>query len=144
MFETHTRLTKLAFWLMAFNCIVGAITLAIVLPTFSPAIADLTASAILAVLLVMLLVFNLYLVYQVYQKNIRALRISIWLYVLQIFSAETEFFSFYLNTGLQLTLSWSFASVVLSINFAALAISLLLYKAFKSVASQSEQALSSS
>lgn len=138
MFDIHTRLTKLACWLMAFNCVVGAITLAIVLPTFQSVVEDFSASAILVVLFIMLLVFNFYLVYRVYQKSVRALKISVWLYVLQIISIETEFFSFYLNTGLQLTLSWSFENVVLSINFAALAISLLLHKAYKGVAYQNE------
>lgn len=134
MFETHTRLTKLVCWLMAFNCVVGTITLATVLPTFQLAVEDLSASAILVVLFVTLLVFNVYLVYRVYQKSIRALKISVWLYVLQIINVETEFFSFYLNTGLQLTLSWSFETLAVSINFAALAISLLLHKAYKGVA----------
>ncbi|WP_179983596.1 hypothetical protein [Alteromonas macleodii] len=119
---------------MAINTVVGLFSVIALFFAIQP---DKLTSNFAFLPLIFILLVNALICILVYKNSFKALRFSTWFYVFQIFSFETERLSFYFNTGLQFTLSWSIGDSSFSTNFAVIAIWVLLYVALRSVKEQS-------
>jgi hypothetical protein len=132
MFSHHNFKTTLAYWTLAVSSLVGAMTMALVVPQLITSGSETSMYVLVSALLVML-ILNTYFAYSIYQRSEKALTLCLWLYGLQIIGFKTEYLSFSLSFGFQLTFSWSFDSFSFSVNLAAIIIWFIVYSALKSV-----------
>lgn len=126
----HTKLTKIACWIMVINTFISFTSLFTTLVTLE---TPTFASNLELLPLLIVMVINACVCIGVYRNRLLALRLSTWFYAIQILSYESQSLSFNLNAGLQLTLSWPASTGVIAINFAVLAISVLSHVAYASV-----------
>lgn len=81
----------------------------------------------------LIVVANIVICVQLYKRSDTTWRLSTWFYAIQIFSFDANNFPVYLNSGLQLSLSWSIGNGAVSVNFAMMLICMMVYMAWRSV-----------
>ncbi|MBX2808412.1 MAG: hypothetical protein KTR20_07245 [Cellvibrionaceae bacterium] len=131
MFENHNKLTKASYWLLAISSVIGFIISMSTLPQLaSPGSWPVS---IMGVVLTLVFLLNAYFAYLIYKRSLKAIKFCMWLYGLQILGFESENVSFSLAFGLQVFLSINSGSGILTINFAATVVFIILLLAYRSV-----------
>lgn len=131
MFEEHNKLTKASYWLLAISSLIGFVFIAAILPQLTwdtPWV-----SYVLVAVLGLMLALNTYFAYLIYKRSLKALKLCLWLYGLQIIGFETDNWALSFNFGMNMSVSWSFNSTEVTINFLAAAIFVIILLAYRSV-----------
>ncbi|WP_341937449.1 hypothetical protein [Marinimicrobium sp. C2-29] len=131
MFEEHNKLTKTSYWLIAISSLIGFAFMAAILPQLTwdaPWISYALAGA-----LGLMLALNTYFAYLIYKRSLRALKLCLWLYGLQIIGFETENWALSLNFGMNVSMSFVYNSTLVTINLLAIVIFMVILLAYRSV-----------
>lgn len=131
MFEEHNKLTKASYWLLATGSLVGFVFMAVALPQLTwdtPWI-----SCVILAVLSLMLTLNTYFAYLVYKRSLKALKLCLWLYGLQVIGFETENWALSLNFRMNISVSWSFNSTEVTINLLATVIFVVMLLAYRTV-----------
>lgn len=131
MFESHNMYTKLSYWTLALSSVAGFVAMSMLILSVTQ--NQMFSMYILISALSTMLLLNTYLAYKVFKRSFSALKWCLWLYGLQIVGFETAHWSFSLIFGLQLSISWTIGDFSLAINFMAIVILFLVFKAIRSV-----------
>ncbi len=80
-----------------------------------------------------MLALNTYFAYLIYKRSLRALKLCLWLYGLQIIGFETENWALSLNFGMNVSMSFVYNSTLVTINLLAIVIFMVILLAYRSV-----------
>jgi hypothetical protein len=83
--------------------------------------------------LVGMLALNSFLAFKIYKCGFTALKLSFWLYLLQVFGFSTSSWAFSLNVGMSFLISFKLDSAELSVNLIAVLITTIIPVAIRSV-----------
>ncbi|MDQ2077118.1 hypothetical protein [Marinimicrobium sp. ABcell2] len=133
MFGEHNRLTKTSYWLLAISSLAGFVFMALVLPQLAWDTPWISYALVTA--LGLMLVLNTYFAYLIYKRSLKALKLCLWLYGLQIIGFETENWALSLNFGMNVSVSWMYKSTEVTINLLAIVIFVVIFLAYRSVRS---------
>jgi len=126
----QNRYTRIAFYAL----IVASILSVLVSSSLLALLPDADGVTLLLVLLTPLLIFiNLFVAYKIRQGDKSFIKLAFWLYVIQIVSFDIGGLAFSLLLGFTFHLSWAIGESSITINFFAILMSVLLFKAMKSV-----------
>ncbi|MES2604861.1 MAG: hypothetical protein V4603_07980 [Pseudomonadota bacterium] len=132
MFEKHNKLTRTSYWLIAASSLAGFFSMAAVLPSFMAEHSGI--SYVLGTALSLMLLLNTYFAYLIYKRSLRALKLCLWLYGLQIIGFETDSWAFSLNFGMNVSVGWTYGSTAITLNLLAIAIFAFIFLSYRSVA----------
>jgi len=130
MFEEHNKLTTATFSLFAISSLVGLVVIAICLPQFMS--GQIKSGPMLAVISSLMVIVNACFAYLVYKRSLTALKLSKWLYAVQIFGIETETWIFTLSFGTNVSMRMGFGLFAITINLLAIVILFVVVRAYRS------------
>lgn len=137
MFNHHNKYTKISYWILGGSSLVGFAFIGILLSSLTDAQPLLVYG--ISALLSSMLILNTYFAYRIFKKSTKALRLSLWLYGLQIIGFESENWELSLNFGMNVSVTWSYGTTNITFNLLAIIIFLVVFKALKSVKNSKPQ-----
>lgn len=131
MFEKHNKLTRISYWLLTINGLIGFALIGSILPQLTWNLPWI--SYVIVAMLCLILIFNTYAAYAIYKRNFKALKLCMWLYGVQIVGFETENWAFSLNFGMNASISWVYETNEITINLLAIVIFTLVFLSYRSI-----------
>ncbi|PSU25092.1 hypothetical protein C9I99_26925, partial [Photobacterium lutimaris] len=131
MFEKHNKYTKSTYWLLAINSLIGVCFLGLLILNLAGGKSAL--EYVFFVVLVAMLFLNGFCAYKIYKRSYIALKLSFWLFLLQVFGFSTSSWAFSLNVGMSFYISFKLDSVELSVNLIAVLIVTIISAAIRSI-----------
>lgn len=123
----QNRHTKIAFYALIIASILSSTTIFSLLSMLS----HVEGVILLLLLTPLIICINLFVAYKIYQGEVSFIRFSFWLYVIQIVGFEIGGWGFSFLLGFTFHLTWAIGESSITINFFAILMSVLLFKAIK-------------
>lgn len=134
-----TALIQNSYTKAAFIALLVASGLSVVVGfSFFTLLPEAKGLTLILLLLTPLAIFiNLFVAYKIYQGKNRFIKFAFWVYVVQIVGFDIGGWAFSLLLGFTFHISWAVGSSSITINFFAILMSVLLFKAMQSASKTS-------